>query len=205
MLLLAAAPWLCSLALAGAPTANHTSTLAADLARGAAELFDTAWLRGSNWSASGCAAGSSRLAELLDERRPLRFIAIGSSITGALGGCTHGLSQSCPTKCGGECYNEAKAGRGWVRKLVELLERVRPLPAGQHHEAYNAGKGASHLEHYARCMRQYWPRAGPVDVVILELTIFNACGRGISTIEVHTTGLYRTLCVAPGVSDCERC
>lgn len=162
--------------------ANESNTLATDLRGGTAQLLSTSEVNGS-MQVNGCASGLSRLVDMLEARRPLRFLAVGSSVTGAHGGCTHGLNPSCPNMCGGECYTRARKGHGWLRKLVDLLEHVHPLPPGVHHEAYNGGKGATHLEHYTRCLGQYMPRAGPVDVVIVEITIFSACGAGAMVLE----------------------
>jgi len=152
---------------------NAGTALEDTLEEEASVLFNTSLLARCIRTADGCSAGAARLAGLLAARRPIRFMGIGSSITGAHGGCTHGLNAGCPRMCGGDCYNSAAPGRGWLRKFCDWLERALPVHLDGHHEVYNGGKGGSHIGHFAHCLQQYMPRnsTGPVDVVILEVTI----------------------------------
>ena len=129
-------------------------------------------------SSARCNRGSMQLTQRLAANKAVHFMAIGSSVTGAHGGCTHGLNPVCPEHCGGECYKPARAGKGWLRKTVDWLAAVRNAT----HRAYNAGKGATHMEHYSRCLDSYWPPV-PIHVVVLEVTIFSACRGGISHLE----------------------
>ena len=87
----------------------------------------------------------------LDAGTPVRVMAIGSSVTGAHGGCTHSLSEHCPNHCGGECYTRAQKGHGWARMFVDWLAVKWPVKNvfynGKRgsHELYNGGKGATHV------------------------------------------------------------
>jgi hypothetical protein len=107
---------------------------------------------------------------------PVQTMAIGSSVTGAMGGCTHGLSPNCPNHCGGECYNIARRGSGWLRRFSDWLDVRWPVDhrnsstGRRSHSAYNGGKGATHFEHYASCLDSYLP-GGPVHLFVLEATL----------------------------------
>lgn len=106
-------------------------------------------------------------------------MAIGSSITGAHGGCSTGLSPHCPDHCGGECYTRARAGDGWLRLFADWLGQRWPVSRGtggtaRQHAAYNGGKGATHIFHFATCLESYLPDS-PVHLYVLELTIYREC------------------------------
>ena len=122
------------------------------------------------------AANFAPLFRRLRRGLPVQIMAIGSSVTGAMGGCTHGLSPNCPDHCGGECYNLARRGRGWLRRFSDWLDVRWPVDqrnsstGRRSHRAYNGGKGATHFEHYASCLDSYLPR-GPVHLFVLEATL----------------------------------
>lgn len=122
------------------------------------------------------AANFAPLFRRLRRGLPVQIMAIGSSVTGAVGGCTHGLSPNCPNHCGGECYNLARRGQGWLRRFSDWLDVRSPVDqrnsstGRRSHSAYNGGKGATHFEHYASCLDSYLPR-GPVHLFVLEATL----------------------------------
>ena len=120
-------------------------------------------------------AAASNFAPLfrrLHQGMPVQLMAIGSSVTGAAGGCTHGLSPNCPSHCGGECYKIARHGTGWLRRFSDWLARRWPVHSRhrRNHTAYNGGKGATHFEHFAACLDSYLPQ-GPVHLFVLEATL----------------------------------
>ena len=150
----------------------------------------------------------ARLNRKLSSGELIRVMAIGSSVTGAFGGCTHSLSQHCAHHCGGKCYTLSHRGEGWARQFIDWVADEFPVANASQgdHELYNGGKSAVHIEHFAECLDSYLP-SGDIDLFLIELTLPKCYdGMGESSLErllrlVRLRGaaviMLRALCQGP--------
>ena len=122
------------------------------------------------------------------ERQPLRMMAIGSSIVGSHGGCTHAVpgvceQSQCPNCCGLRCM----PGDGWLRDVFNELNRSWPHPENALMSLGQPGGGLAASVN--SCMRDYI-RQQRIDVFFLELSV---TGPGGNDLELEATELVRTL------------
>ena len=122
------------------------------------------------------------------ERQPLSMMAIGSSIVGSHGGCTHAVpgvceQSQCPKCCGLRCM----PGDGWLRDVFNELNRSWPHPDNAMMSLGQPGGGLAATVN--SCMRDYI-RQQRIDVFFLELSV---TGPGGPDLEGEAAELVRTL------------
>ena len=122
------------------------------------------------------------------ERQPLSMMAIGSSIVGSHGGCTHAVpgvceQSQCPNCCGLRCM----PGDGWLRDVFNELNRSWPHPDNAMMSLGQPGGGLAATVN--SCMRDYI-RQQRIDVFFLELSV---TGPGGPALEGEAAELVRTL------------
>jgi hypothetical protein len=110
----------------------------------------------------GSAANAAPLLDGLGGN--LTVLAIGSSVTGNSGGCTHGLAPSCRGRCGGNCgASRGMRGDGWLRIFYDGISD------GRSGRLLNSGKSGGSMVHFAECAGSYLP--AELQLVVIELAV----------------------------------
>lgn len=139
------------------------------------ELTTYAMLERAELHGAGGSAGWAAFWETLSAGQPITAVALGTSVTGTQGGCTHSFMPFCPRCCStrdlgpgknAELVSRASRGRGWVRRWFDWLNDTWP-----HAESalYNAGRAGGSLRLFAECLSSWAPRR--VDLWILEMGV----------------------------------
>ena len=113
------------------------------------------------------------LLKRIQRREPITILALGSSITGVHGGCTHPAplldspSCRCPKCCGSTC-GQWGSDPGWARLVFDWFNASGVAPhAGS--RLYNLGEpGGSLISSLANCPATYLAGVAP-DVVLIDL------------------------------------
>ena len=139
---------------------------------------------------SGWNGDTSRFLPLLRKirnRQPTTFLALGSSITGVLGGCTDPVpllqapSCRCPRCCGSAC-GQWDSNPGWARLTFDWFNSSGVAPHTGN-RLYNFGEpGGSLIPSLASCPSTYLRGMAP-DVVFFDL--YTSSERGLERLMRH--------------------